>query len=101
MGNVCGKSSAQPMLEENQSSNKAIVFGKLSARQQHTLDEIFKDLLRRASIDYSNREIRDIQAAVHTILERVVAKVNERGIFKVSRIHPCGSMAEKNIALEV
>ena len=73
------------------------VFGKPkpSARQINKLDELFEDLLRRASIDYSNREIRDMQAAVHTMLERMVAKVNERGIFKVSRIHPCGSMTEQ------
>ena len=68
---------------------------KPSARQINKLDELFEDLLRRASIDYSNREIRDMQAAVHTMLERMVAKVNERGIFKVSSIHPCWSMTEQ------
>ena len=71
------------------------VYDKPSTRQIKKLDELFQDLLRKASIDYSSSEICDIQAAVKTLLDRVVAKVNESGIFKIRRIQQCGSMAEK------
>ena len=50
------------------------------------------------SIDYNNQEIQDIQTAVHTMLDRVVTRVNKRGLFNISRIHPCGSMAEQTAA---
>ena len=52
------------------------------------------------SRNYSKQEILDIKAAVHTMLERVVARVNERGLFKISRIEPCGSMAEQTAVLK-
>ena len=91
--------------ESNQLHCKIILkhgkcFKKPSAQQKNKLNEIFEALLTKASIDYSNQEIQDIQAAVNTMLKRVVAKVNERGIFNVSRFDQCGSMAEKNITLE-
>lgn len=75
----------------------ANVLGKptLSGQQKTKLNELFEEIMSKASIDYNNREIKDIQAAVHTMLERVVTRVNERGIFNVSRIQPCGSMAER------
>ena len=39
-------------------------------------------------------ELLDIQKAVHAMLTRVVGMINERKVFKVSRIVPCGSKAE-------
>ena len=95
MGNVSGKPTAQQKQNATLSLNMGNIYGKPSTRQIKKLDELFQDLLRKASIDYSSSEICDIQAAVTTLLERVVAKVNERGIFKIRRIHQCGSMAEK------
>ena len=69
------------------------------------LNGLFEDAVTKMSIDYSNQEIQDIQTAVRTMLERVVARinergrvvarVNERGIFKICRIQPCGSMTEQ------
>ena len=37
----------------------------------------------------------DIQAAVYNMLDRIQAAVNQRGIFNIARVQPCGSMAEK------
>ena len=67
----------------------------LDERTTNKLNEIFEEVHSKVSIDYSiNQEILDIQAAVRMMLERVVARVNGRGRFNISRIQPCGSMAE-------
>ena len=63
-------------------------------------NEILEELFTKASIDYSNPEILHIQTAVHTMVERIVTRVNERGRFKISRIVPCGSMAEQTAVLK-
>ena len=66
-----------------------------SHRDRKRLRVFFEDILEKASIDYSNKEIQDIQTAVLVLLYEIVNKMNERGLFKISRIEPCGSMAEK------
>ena len=48
-------------------------------------------------VDLTNKEIQDIQAAVYTMLERIKARVDNRGIFQIARIVPGGSLAEKTI----
>ena len=63
-------------------------------------NEILEELLTKVATDYSNPEILHIQTAVRTMLERVVTRVNERGRFKISRIVPCGSMAEQTAVLK-
>ena len=63
-------------------------------------DFILEEVNTRASIDHGNQEIRDIQTALHTVLERIVTRVNERRIFKISRIVPCGSMVERTTVLK-
>ena len=69
--------------------------------EQAKLNEfILEEVHTRASIDYGNQEIRDIQTALHKVLDRVVTRVNERGRFKISRIVPCGSMAEQTAVLK-
>ena len=59
------------------------------------LNELLEEVYTNASIDYLNQEILDIKAAVYIMLERIVTRVNEREMFKISRIQPCGSMAEQ------
>ena len=59
------------------------------------LNNFFEEILKTSSVDYSCSEIEDVQTAVLEMLERIASKINERGLFKISRIEPCGSMAEK------
>ena len=59
------------------------------------LNTFFEEILKTSSVDYGDKEIEDIQTAVLELLERIVGKINERGLFNISRIEPCGSMAEK------
>ena len=64
-------------------------------RKKAKLNDLFEEKVNKLSIDYSNQELQDIQTSVRTMLEKVVTRVNARGVFKISRIHPCGSMAEQ------
>ena len=52
-------------------------------------------LSQSLKFDFSNSEIQDIHSAVSEMLERVKRKVNERGVFSITRNEPCGSMEEK------
>ena len=63
--------------------------------ERSLLNNFFEDILKKSSVDYSCNEIEDIQTAVLEMLERIAVKINERGLFNISRIEPCGSMAEK------
>ena len=75
--------------------NARLHYPKLDDTRTNMLNKLLDEIVTKASIDYGNQEIRDIQTAVHTVLERVVTRVNERGIIKISRIEPCGSMRER------
>ena len=74
--------------------NARLHYPKLDDTKTNKLNQLLDKVVTRASIDYGNQEIRDIQTAVHIMLDRVVTRVNERGMFKISRIEPCGSMRE-------
>ena len=87
MGNTVEKTS--PRLDQTQTDQD------LSDRQKTKLKVLLEEVVTKVSIDYSNQEIQDIQSAVRKMLQRVVECINERGIFRISRIQPCGSMAEK------
>ena len=63
--------------------------------ERSLLNNFFEEILKTSSVDYSCSEIEDIQSAVLEMLERIVVKINERGLFNISMIVPCGSMAEK------
>ena len=63
--------------------------------ERSLLNNFFEEILKTSSVDYSCNEIEDIQSAVLEMLERIAVKINERGLFNISRIEPCGSMAEK------
>ena len=63
--------------------------------ERSLMNSFFEDILKTSSVDYSCNEIEDIQTAVLEMMERIAVKINERGLFNISRIEPCGSMAEK------
>ena len=69
---------------------------KLRSGQKSKLNDLFHYIVSKASVDYNNQEIRDIQAAVYAMLSRVSARINDRGVFHIWRIQPCGSMAEES-----
>ena len=68
---------------------------RLHMEERRLMNSFFEDILKTSSVDYSCNEIEDIQSAVLEMLERIAVKINERGLFNISRIEPCGSMAEK------
>ena len=80
--------------------NTRLHYPKLDDTKTNKLNKLLNEVVTKASIDYGNQEIRDIQTAVHTVLERIVTRVNERRIFKISRIVPCGSMVERTTVLK-
>ena len=75
--------------------NTRLHYPELDDTRTNKLNKLLDEVVTKASIDYGNQEIRDIQTAVRTMLERVVTRVNERGMFKISRTEPCGSMRER------
>ena len=100
MGIVFGKPS-HPTIDKNKNTKKkggvshTRPYPELDEAKKSKLNGLFEEIVSKVSVDYSNHEIRDIKAAVHTMLDRVVTRVNERGLFNFSRIKPCGSMAEQ------
>ena len=80
--------------------NARLHYPKLDDTRTNKLNKLLDEVVTKVSIDYGNQEIRDIQTAVHTMLERVVTRVNERGMFKISQIVPCGSMTERTTVLK-
>ena len=80
--------------------NARLHYPKLDDTRTNKLNQLLDEVVSRASIDYANQEIRDIQTAVHTVLERVVTRVNKREMFKIPRIVPCGSMVERTTVLK-
>ena len=78
-------------LEESQQ----LCYPELVKTTKNKLNNLLEEVNTKVSIDYSNQEIRDVQAAVYIMLERVVERVNKRGMFKICRIEPCGSTVEQ------
>lgn len=70
-------------------------YRKLQEKQKKNLKKFFDDIIDKATIDFDNSEFKDLSSAVFIILERIKKQVNERGIFSISYIQPCGSIAEK------
>ena len=71
-------------------------YERLTQVQREKLDELFEEILDKISIDYNKDEIQDIQSAVSIMLGRMASRINDRGIFNISKIHPSGSMVEKS-----
>ena len=67
---------------------------KFAARHKEKLNDFIEKTAQNAAIDYRKQEIQDIRGAVIKVLDRVRDKMNERGLFKVTRMEPGGSMAE-------
>ena len=70
-------------------------YENLCSRQKEKLNTVFEELVPKITVDYSDTEIQDIQRAVVKLLEGGVDRLKQRGIFSISHIQPCGSMAEK------
>lgn len=52
-------------------------------------------LLNNVAVDFDKQEVKDIQDAVLEMLTRIQDGLNKRGLFKVSRLLPVGSMRER------
>ena len=76
-------------------------YESLPLDQKLKLNGFFKYTASKASIDYNNREVLDIHAAVCAMLSRIGTRIKERGIFNISGIQPCGSQAEKSSVWKV
>ena len=68
---------------------------QLKPEQKHRLEELFQHIVTNAAVDFDNQELKDIQAALNIMLERIMIQVNKQGFFKIARIVPGGSMVEK------
>ena len=62
--------------------------------REEKLDDLLQHIVSSAPVNFTNEEIQDIQNAVYTMLERIMTRVNKRGIFNIARIVSSGSMAE-------
>ena len=68
---------------------------QLTSEKRLKLEGFFQHIILNAPVDFTNQEIKDIQAAVATMLKRIKTRVNSRGILKIASILSGGSMAEK------
>ena len=68
---------------------------RLSLHQKLKLNQFFDHIVYNIFIDFDKQEMKDIQSAVLTMLERIVERLNKRGVFNISSIYKCGSTAEK------
>ena len=94
--------SSQNINEEASESRESTLQVNEKLRDKHIdevkkikLNELFTEIVAKASINYDQPEIRDIQSAVHEMLERIVTRMNKRKVFNIATIEPCGSMAER------
>ena len=70
-------------------------YDNLSVKEKQKLNSIFQEIVTKPGIDFNNTEFQDIQSAVSEMIERIRTRINEHGVFHISRLEPCGSMAEK------
>ena len=54
--------------------------------QKRKLESFLQHIILNGSLDFTSPEIQDIKDAVHTLLERIRARVNNRGFFNITRI---------------
>ena len=67
----------------------------LTTYQENNLSDTVDKISVKSAVDYTNCEFQDIQTATYRMIEKAVTRMNKRGVFKIARIEPCGSMAEK------
>ena len=75
-----------PYIDETHSK----VIPSLKPKQKKKLNTFFDKIVTNVRIDFTNKEIQDIQKAIHEMSERIIASVNTQGIFSVAR-----SMADR------
>lgn len=73
-------------------------FEDLRKEVKAKLNEMFREIIAKTSIDYHNQEVQDITEAVYTMLNRAADRINEYTSFRIGRIEPCGIMADKTSA---
>ena len=86
--------------EIKQHKSQRLHYPNMNEGRKIQLNYMFEEIHRRVSIDHHQDEIKDIKTAVRTMLGRVVDRVNGRGLFKGSRIEPCGGMREDTTVLK-
>ena len=74
---------------------RRLSYPTLEPEQRLKLEEHFQHIISNAAIDFTKIEMKDIQAAMKTMLERIRTRVNRRGIFNISGVMPAGSMREQ------
>ena len=82
-------------LSIDQTDNEQIINNPLNEEQKKKLESFFQHIILNAPLDYTSQEIEDIQYAIHEMLERIMTRVNNRGVLNITRIVPTGSMSEK------
>ena len=87
--NICQLTNFEEIPDE-QTKNKP-----LNQARKKKLEAIFQHIISNAAVDFTSPEIQDIQDAIHALFERIRTRVNNRGVFKITRVVPTGSMAEK------
>ena len=84
--------------KNNFSLSRRLLSKAKNTAQKARLQTKYDALSNIISIDFSNQEIQDLQRAVLELLTKFKDKINEREVFRISRIQPCGSMVEKTAA---
>ena len=69
---------------------------KITGKQRKTLNSYFTDIVNTAPIDFQSVEPNDIYSAVCILLGRAATRITERGIFRISHLQQCGSVAENS-----
>ena len=74
-----------------------LITGEQSENTNSPMCALLDDLLKSATVDYTNKEIKDIVSAVEELVKRYVDHFNRTCVpnLRIIRIQPCGSMAEK------
>ena len=86
--------------QERQAIQEAVLDQQCISRvPMEKLNDFCDAIDNNVAVDYDKQEVQDIQKAVFEMLTRIQDGVNKRGLFKVSRILPVGSMAEKTALL--
>ena len=96
MNNNCCYFSNNCKSPSNRGKVNSLKVNMCSTRKRRKTSDSFCELVaNNATVDFDSEVTKDIRESVFELLERAVVKLTERGLFRVDRIQPCGSMAEK------
>ena len=91
---ISDESSYREQTDEAEVANETHNLGE---DRRDKLNSLFKDIVAEAAIDFNDEKIKSVQASVMNLVERAKQYLNEQiDGFNISRIVPCGSMAEKS-----